>query len=214
MREEPYALHGEPAQAHALLAWIALQIVVLSIGAMRVPLSARAGREPQDLAFPEMIVVQLAISTMLLPILDSQGIATAVALIALPFLQLAAFLTSTAPGPQLAVSLAMLLWIAGLRAWAAAIRSTRNRLVAVAILNCIVIGGPVLTYLVRDFSDTPASASWKWPELCNPLGSLLSQAAEVNFTAISMFAPAALLFSGAIMWATRKHKFFRDSLST
>lgn len=197
-----------------LLAWLAIQIAALCLGAARVPLSARTGTGPQHLAFAEMVIVQLTVATTLFPVLMREGVGIFVAITSLPFLQLAALLTATPMESLAGISVGILLWICGLRAWSSAIRSRQNRLIVIAVLNCFVIGGPILSYLIREFSDSPEQTAWTLPAVCNPLASMLKQTPNTSFSAFSLSAPLALLGSGGLAMVVRKSKFSRARLST
>jgi hypothetical protein len=188
----------------------------LGVGAMRTPLWARSGSEPQHLALAEMIVVEIGLGTMLFPFLMNDGILEALvtALTTLPFLQLAAFLTATAAGNKWAVMAAVFIWMIGLGTWAAAVQSSRFRLVTIAALNCLVIGGPILTYLIREFSDQADPSAGGILALLDPLSGLLSQGTEIIHLDRALIAPVILLASGGIAMAIRQWKLSRAKLST
>ena len=183
------------------LAWLLIQILTLAPGAMRVPLWARSGAEPQHLAFAEMVVVQIDVGTLLFPILFDKGIGFASAISALPFVQLAAFLTSTANATAFVVCLALLTWFAGLMVWRLVLQTRRNQMIAVAGLSTLVLGTPILVYLVSEFSDASDQPAIAFAVI-SPLNSILTRSSQ---PAIQLALPAFLLVSGLIAaWLRKK----------
>jgi hypothetical protein len=195
------------------LAWLAIQLLTLSIGAMRLPLTARSGTEPQHLAFAEMIIVQMALATMLCPILLREEMGMIVALSTLPFLQLAGFLTAEQAWPQIITSLAIVIWICGLGLWMKAIQSMQNRLIAVAVLNCFVIGTPILRYLIEEFADSPTTSGGYHYLACNPIEMLLRQTGERAISVNPLATPILLMITGAIAIRIQRNNLFRAKLS-
>src|SRR4051812_33839017 len=122
-----------------LAVWLVIQTLTLVMGATRLPLWARSGAAPQQLALAEMVVVQFVTTTLLFPWLLSGAAGIAVAFTAVPFLQLAAFLTSTPLAASAAVSIHLILWIIGLSGLSSGLRSKINRSIAMAILSAVVI---------------------------------------------------------------------------
>jgi hypothetical protein len=197
-----------------LLVWLIIQLMTLSIGALRLPLAARSGNEPQHLAFAEMNVVQITVATMLSPILMREGMTIIAALSALPFLQFAGFLTAEPVGTQVIVSSAVVIWILALGSWMRAIQTMQNRLLAVAILNCFVIGGPVLSYLVAEFSDAQNIPSEQEYLACNPVEMILRQAPASAISTKPLIMPILFLATGSIAALIRRNNSLRDKLST
>jgi len=193
-----------------LLGWLGIQILTLGVGAMRLPLSARAGSEPQNLALPEMVVVQLALATLLFPVLLGEGVGFMTAASALPFLQLAGFLTATPIARVCTLGLAIMLWFAGLWAWRVALANEQIQLIGVAVLGTLAIGAPIGGYLVREFSDSESGSS-PIPRILDPLTSLLSGSTASAIDSATAFAPAGiLLLSGAIALGLRRKSFSRQ----
>ena len=110
----------------------------------------RPGTGPQHLALAEMLVTQFVATTLLFPWLLRGGSGLAVAFTSLPFIQLAALLTSTPAAASIAVSLHLVMWIIGLTTWTALLRSRISQAIAIAVLGGVVIGGPLLTYLAEN----------------------------------------------------------------
>jgi hypothetical protein len=202
------------ARSASLLSWLLLLILTLGIGAMRIAFWARAGSETQHIALAEMIIIQLGVGTMLFPLLMRERLGVVAAFTTFPFLQLAGFLTATPVAPLLATCVAILIWFFGLSLWMGAIRSLRNQMILVAILNWFVIGGPLFRYLVREFSDSPEQPTWMLPTLLDPLTTLLTQSQSTVVSPSSFAASIILLLSGAIALAVGNNKSFRAKLST
>ncbi len=184
---------------------------------MRLPLSARAGSEPQDLALPEMVVVQFAVGTLLFPIVLGEGMGLLAAASAIPFLQLAGFLTATPVARVCMLGVAIIVWYGGLWAWSAALANEQNRLIGVAVLASLVIGAPMARYLVGEFSDSD-QAAWSIFRIVDPLSSALIDSPGEAFGS-PLFSPGILLVSGAIALRLRRkisprqviHKLFHRS---
>jgi hypothetical protein len=191
------------SRSGTLLAWLLIQILTLAFGAMRIPLWARSGADPQHLALAEMITVQIVVGTLLFPILFDKGFGLIAAISALPFLQLAALLTATPTQTYSYACLAVLIWLAGLILWRIALQSSRAQLIAVAVLNTAVIGLPLLFYLLRDFSDASDQQVPTWAIMLSPLDSILSRAGQPP---IQLAAPAFLLISGVIAVLSQRKK--------
>jgi len=195
-----------------LLAWLAIQLAVLSIGAIRLPLWARSGRQPQYLALPEVIIADIAIGTLVFPMLKRAG-GLSIILVTLPFLQLAGILSATPAAPLIWVEIGVVLWQVGLSLWSAAVRSTHDQMVIVAILSCIVIGGPIASYLVREFGDS-SEPVWQMPVICDPITSLVRQGLQSGLSPILLVSPTLLVLAGSVAVAFWKNKSRRAKLST
>jgi hypothetical protein len=186
-----------------LLAWLVIQILTLAFGAMRIPVWARSGADPQYLALAEMITVQIAVGTLLFPILFDKGFGLVAAISTLPFLQLAALLTATPTQIYSSACLALLIWLAGLIMWRIALPNWRARLIGVAVLNTVVIGFPLLFYLLAEFSDSSDQQLPTWAIMLSPLDSILSRAGQ---PLVQLAAPAFLLISGVIAVLSQRKK--------
>jgi hypothetical protein len=174
---------------------------------MRLPLSARAGSEPQNLAMPEMVVVQVGLATLLFPILLGEGVGFVAAASALVFLLLAGYLTATPSARVCAMALAVMVWFAGLWVWRVTLANEQNQLIGVAVLGSLVIGLPLACYLVGEFSDSEVGSSAIW-RMLDPMSSLLSGSSAIGPAA---FVPAGILIvSGAILLGLRKKFFCRQ----
>src|SRR4051794_2325066 len=156
----------------AVLVWLLVQLAALGLSAARVPLAARWPADGEALALEQMLVAQTVAAGMLFPALlrDPRSCAVAI-LTSLPFVQLAALLSSTtfahaAPAAGLA-----LLWLVTLCAWRAAwSRMTttpaptrpptitpRAELLGVAVANALTIGGALAWFAAADAGAPSAS---------------------------------------------------------
>jgi hypothetical protein len=186
-----------------LPAWLLIQILTLAFGAMRIPLWARSGTEAQHLAFVEMIAVQMTLGTLLFPILFDKPIALAAAISTLPFVQLAALLTTMPMVISLWVSLALLVWFGGLAAWRVALTSLQTQLVAVAGLSMLVLGIPVLLYLLAEFSDPADERISPFLRFLSPINSILGREDQ---HAMRLAIPVFMLASGVVAALIKREK--------
>lgn len=148
-----------------LLVWLTVQLAALAIGAAGVALSARAPRPVETLSLHIMLVAQIALASLLWPMLFRGARASVVTIaVAIPFMQAAGFLSATPQGDLLRASAVVLLWLTTL----AVLPSHGMSPIALLITRSAVvfwsIGCAVVAFLQADFlSGTPYS--WTGPSV-------------------------------------------------
>lgn len=156
----------------AVFTWLAVQVFALLAAACRIPFSARFPAPEEHLAMHEMLLVQLAGSALLFPLL-MPCFSTAFLVIAIaPVMMLLAGLLAEAPqGWPLVLACAYpALWLIGLSMWAYVLKTPKARMYGVAAATMLVLGGALLAYLQREFG-APAEL-FEWPAHAG-LGPLL-----------------------------------------
>lgn len=163
-----------PAITAPLLVWLLIQLAALLISALQIPLSARFPRPAERLALEEMIVVQIAVSSLAFPFLLRDRWAAAGAIgSAVVFQQIAALLAAVEPLTALLTGAFVACWLAALALWNDAIDSARGRLAATAAAGAFSLGGPLLWYLAAEFTRNGFSLHWRVQGLLGPImGSL------------------------------------------
>ncbi len=136
----------------SLLVWLAIQLLVLLLGAMQVPLSEQFPRPAERLAAIEMLVAQIALGALLFPILMPNTAAVLVMAAATwPFLLLAGILSSTPIAHLLQAAAFVSLWLISLGTLSANTTSLRWKMWWVAVGATVAIGGAIAAYLRLDF---------------------------------------------------------------
>jgi hypothetical protein len=136
----------------SLLIWLVLHLVVLLIPVTQVPLSEEFTRPAEKLAVGEMIVAQIALSSLLLPILmPTPAAVLVIAAASWPFLQLAGVLSSTPPYHVIEAGSFVTVWIIALGLIGGGDVSQRWRNWSAAITSTVSIGGAILAYLRLEF---------------------------------------------------------------
>lgn len=198
-----------------LIAWIVIQLAVLGVGALRVPLAARAGAAPQHFAFAECLVVQFAVSTMMLPALGGPYVGLAFAVAAMPVVQLAGLLTATPLGQECMAQAALLGWIVGLGCWSVGLKSTRSRGIAGAVLMNLLIGVPIASFLINEFTDADKNQLSIFLMGWNPLVAVLNNPQiTASGCAATLLWPLTLLVGGIFLLIARRGRESGDNLST
>jgi hypothetical protein len=193
--------------------WLIAQTGTLALAAARFPLTAHAGTAPGRLALAEMITVQFSVSTLLTPGLATLELASLLALTAVPFLQLAAFLTID-PSHHIAwIAPALAIWIFALRACRGVLGSRDGGLILSAALNLLVIGTPILLYLLSEFSDFDQASAVQFALSASPIPAAIAQAASAKPLLLTFLAPLLLLGAGLIGSLLRR-RLARAKLST
>ncbi|MBV8781648.1 MAG: hypothetical protein JO353_09640 [Phycisphaerae bacterium] len=167
---------GSDPSIISLLIWLLIQLIVLSLGAARVALTARAGVQPQHLAMAEMIAAQMGIAALARRWLFEAD-RFAVIGSAIVFLMLAGWLTAT---PALVV-----VWIAiDVSLWLLAGMCVRSSDIAAVFLPAIAVGLPIIRYLILDFGERDGTMWW-W---IDPLSSTIRQSNSAEY-----FWPAPMI---------------------
>jgi len=140
----------------SLLVWLALQLLVLLLPVLQVPLSDEFPRPAERLAIEEMVIAQIALSSLLLSYLLRDMAATfVIAASTWPFLLLAGLLSSTSSHRLLQVGAFISIWLMAL----GLLRSDSRKWNAwtTSIISTISIGGALAAYLRSEFSSGPVN---------------------------------------------------------
>jgi hypothetical protein len=152
-----------------------IQLTALLLGAARVPLWAHFPKPGEQFGAHEMLVAQIVASGMLFPYLLRDWRARLVIIAtALPFLELAGFLSGL---PFARVTLAWVylgFWILSLGFWRSA-QPIRSASIGVAIANALSLGGALLWYLRAEFADERAVTPWPADGRLGPIMGGLQQ---------------------------------------
>ena len=188
---------GSPAVG-AIAIWLLVQLIVLALGAARVPLWYRAPDPVERGAIEQVLAAQIIAAALLFPWLMRGAVTSAcVVLVSAPFVQLAAMLSETEMHRATRAWLYAALWLGALAAWAAALRSPRARLGGVAVAGAVAIGLPVLRYLRLEFSDEslrPLGALARLDPVAGALSQLHARTDDIGWWAF----PPALLAAGLL----------------
>lgn len=180
-----------------LIVWLALQLIVLGIGAGGIPLASNWPRPPESLAIDEMLFAQLAIASMLFPfLLRSVWTTLAVILTSLPMLQIAGFLSTTPMDRLLPAAGFLVLWIVALMLLRFALNE-RWRMLGVAAATLFTLGGAVMWYIGSDFRHAPPGLSQLTP--VPAAARLLHEDVRSMQPWLSVLIPLALAVVGIIM---------------
>ena len=149
--------------AGPLFLWLALQVGTLLLAGLQTPLSDKFTRPAERRAIEEMLVVQIAASALLFPmILDGLWAALAAIATAWPMLALAGVLSVRPTGDVVRGATYVSLWMGVLAIWGWLLSGQRSRLIGCAVAAGLSIGGGMLAYLRVEF-DLTASTSWDFP---------------------------------------------------
>jgi hypothetical protein len=136
----------------ALLIWLALQLLVLLLPVMQVQLSDEFPRPAEKLAAEEIVVAQVALSSLLFSVLVRDfSAAVVMAATTWPFLLLAGLLSSTPPYRLLETSAFISMWLIALGLLR--VESVKWNAWATAIVSTIAIGGGIAAYLRAEFGS-------------------------------------------------------------
>jgi hypothetical protein len=136
--------------------WLALQLVALALGALHVPLWARAP-QTTEYAAHIMLATQLAAASVLFPrLLETWRAAVIAILPALPMLLLAGLMSHHPPTAVYLAAGHALSWLLALMLCASALRNERQRLWGIALLGGWAIGGVFLHYAALEAGPTQA----------------------------------------------------------
>jgi hypothetical protein len=195
---------GSPAVG-AIAVWLVIQLVVLGLCAACVPLWYHAPEPLERLAVEHMLVAQLTASALLFPwLMRNVTTALCVVLTSAPFVLFAGMLAETELRLALRAWAYLALWLAGLTAWAAALRSPRSQLAGVALLGVLAGGTPVVRYLAAEFAPAQAaSAALRW---IDPLAGALSQLRLVPGDNAFWISPVTLLITGVTLAARARSR--------
>ena len=193
---------ADRSPAAPLFLWLIIQLATLAIAAARVPLSARFPPAGEQFAAYAMIVAQVVAVSLLFPFLLRDAATTLmVILTALPFLQLAAYLSST---PLVRAGLAaayVAAWIITLALLRAGLRTRSAALLGVAIAVAWSVGGAIVWYASAESREASA-IDWSRDGLFGPmLGGVAQIATPRPVAAPWVTAIVLLIISAGLFFA-------------
>ncbi|MGB7156423.1 MAG: hypothetical protein WBD40_00065 [Tepidisphaeraceae bacterium] len=193
----PLPAHRSPAAP--LFLWLVIQLIALALAALRVPLSARFPLPGEQFAIHIMIVVQVTAAALLFPLLLRDATTTLmVILTTVPFLQLAAYLSSVSLSRAGLAGGYVACWIATLALSRAMLRTRQAEMLGVALALAWSVGGAVIWYVNAE-SREPARIDWSHNGLFGPiLGGIAQIAAPTAVAGPWIVAIALSLVSGAL----------------
>jgi hypothetical protein len=160
---------SEPATSFTgpLIAWLAVQLLALGLGAAGLPLSAKSVRPPEAMSVQILLVTQVVAAAALWPMLFGSGRQAGVTIAtAVPFTQAAGFLSATPPGDLLSAGGMLLLWLGSLAVLPARDLGETGRLVVRATAVVLSAGLAVAGYLRMEFAPpqtpTPGLGPVAW----------------------------------------------------
>lgn len=192
-----------PSLAGPLLVWLLLQSGALFLAAGRVPLSARYPEAAERLAIDLLVVMQIAASAALLPLLfRSAWLTAAVIASSWPMLTLAAMLSSVTPARAGLAGLYLALWMIALAVWRAALPARRAHFTLTAIALLWSVGGALLRYLDSEFAAPGTSAPARFTD--GPILSAFSLVADGKLPVSAWATLATIIIAGAVVIGIRR----------
>lgn len=189
----------------ALITWIILHLIALGVAAAGWPLWAHHLQPREALAAHVTIVVEMAASAILWPLLFSTSLTAAVqVLLVWPFIQLAGLLGDVREPPLLVASTYVSIWMIGLAVLNAALPSRSAKQTVTTITAAFVLGGLVIAYLWSESSLKTLTNSIA-------LGPLLGALAVLNGAArwfVWLEAALPLLVAATILSLARSRRIW------
>jgi hypothetical protein len=138
--------------ACVLFVWMLAQMIALLIGASGIKLSVNFPQPPESMAMHEMLIAQIAVSSMLFPFL-MRGWRTSISVIATswPMLVLASIIAESERAALIAACGYLTTWLVVLVLWNKILQLHRLQLIGVAAAGFFSIGGTVMAYLISEF---------------------------------------------------------------
>jgi hypothetical protein len=187
-----------------LLGWSAIQCAILLLAWSAVPLWATQPAPRESAALAEMMVVQIAASSLLFPILlENFWTTLAVALLACLFIHLAGKNSGAAENSLLAVCGYVSLWIIGLGCMSVRLSTRALKLSGIWVFSLWTLGGVLLWYL-RLESDRAGkiilSAQW-----FSPIFGALSVSQKIKPNGLGWLVAGLPLLAACLDRAARKN---------
>jgi len=156
--------------AFALLAWLTIQLIALSIAAARAPIWARFPKPGDRFAIAEMLATQVVAISLLFPVLLRDRLTSvAIASSALPFIALAGTLSSAPASNLMSVATMICVLIAGAALIRPSLSTRASESAGLIIAVTLSLGVPILHYILSEFGDgtrDSVGASLFSPTLC------------------------------------------------
>ncbi len=144
-----------PIPLAPLLLWTAVQLAAVALAAGRVPLSANYPQPAERAGLGLLAVAQIAAAGLLFPVLlPTLRAAAATAAVGVGYLALAGLLAEAPPGRVLAVGGYLTLWLLTLYLLNRRPTKASTRPLALALVNLLTLGPPLLAYLRLDLTPT------------------------------------------------------------
>lgn len=205
-----------------LLLWMSLQLISLSLSAMRVPLYARFPQPVERQATIQLLATQIMASALLFPVLlrDWRSLVLAVAG-TWPLVVLANLMGGETTLCAVNAVAYVTLWLATLALWNWILTGDSWRALAVTVPSLWAIGGPLLLYFHIEATGTSglwpsADRSVLWATAGGPMWAEVDRLWGSGWIHWSDIPLIAAFFSGFLMFAVRVHqaRSKRDKLST
>jgi len=136
-----------------VLTWAIVQLAALALSAGQIRLWARPPLATDAYALWMMLATQIGASALLFPWLMRNVVSTAFVIgSAAPCVLLAGMLSSTGGWMIVESASGVVLWLLGLAVWNRVLVSNRLKLLGIAVLSTLIIGGACLVYLRMEFS--------------------------------------------------------------
>ncbi len=161
--------------AAPLFLWLVIQLLALSLGALRVPLSARFPPPGEQFAIHIMLVTQIVASALLFPFLmrDAKTSVMIVLTIA-PFVQLASYLSAVPITRAALAALYVAAWLTTLATWRVFFRSRSAEMFSVALAVAWSVGIAIAWYVMAE-SRVSAGVDWATDGLFGPILGAIAQ---------------------------------------
>jgi hypothetical protein len=197
--------HRSPAAP--LFCWLVIQLLALSLGALRVPLAARLPPPGEQYALHTLLVVQVIAAAALFPLLMRDAASSAMAILSIaPFVQLAAYLSSVPLARAALAGLYVAIWLATLALCRSMLRGRRAEMLGVACAAALSIGGAIIWYAHTESRDV-APIDWSRDGL---FGAVLGAVAQLEATRVPLspwfLAIALLSISAALAVLARRRE--------
>ena len=197
--------------AAPLFCWLVIQLLALSLGALRVPLSARFPPPGEQFALHIVLATQVVASALLFPLLlrDVKTSAMVILTIA-PFVQLASYLSIVGPARAALATAYVAAWLTTLALWRMILRGHRSRMLGVACALALSLGGAIVWY-VRAESRGGAPIDWSRDGVFGPILGGIAQVEAGRAPSAAWIAITLLLIgSAALQFALQNREVGRS----
>jgi hypothetical protein len=187
-----------------MVLWLAVQIAALAVAAFHIPLWAQAPANGELQALKLLGVVQIGVSSLVFPFLMRNWRQSAMVLAATwPFIALAGLLSAEDIRTIGYLAAFVMTWLVVLIVLRTALRTTTQKMIAVAAVSLWSLGGLLIWYFREEFGSETTSGFIA----LGPIVEVAADSLEHNISAWiglgAMLAVAVLLLAGI--------KFFQSS---
>lgn len=201
MSEPPPPVPAPPppprSPAAPLFCWLVVQFLALSLGALRIPLSARFPPPGEQFAIHIVLVAQVVASALLFPLI-MRDVKTSVMVIltTVPFVQLASYLSAIDAARAALAAAYVATWLAVLAAWRPLLRTRGDQMRGVACAVALSLGAAIIWY-VRAETRASAPIDWSHDGLFGPVLGAIAQVEASAARLTPWFITTTLLILGA-----------------